>query len=88
MTTNASKPNSLRPLEGYTAMTDADIVARAMAVLNGMTGNSNFQNVPVDLTAFRPLWRISPPRSSLKMPPARGAPGFFGPLSGKPMWPR
>jgi len=53
MTTTAAKAKSLRPLEGYAAMTDADIVARATAVQSGMTGNSNFQNLPVDLTAFK-----------------------------------
>jgi DNA-binding protein YbaB len=53
MTTKVSKPKSIKPLEGYTNMTDADVVARAMAVLTGMTGNSNFQSLPVDLTAFK-----------------------------------
>jgi hypothetical protein len=53
MTTKASKTKSIRPLEGYTIMTDADIVARALAVQSGMTGNSNFQNLPVDLAAFK-----------------------------------
>ena len=53
MTIKVSKPKSIRPLEGYTNMTDADVVARAMAVLTGMTGNSNFQNLPVDLPTFK-----------------------------------
>ena len=53
MTTKVPKSKSIKPLEGYTAMTDADLVARAMAVLNGMTGNSNFQNLPVDLATFK-----------------------------------
>jgi hypothetical protein len=34
-------------------MTDADIVARATAVQTGMTGNSNFPTLPVDLAAFK-----------------------------------
>jgi|SRR5579883_899650 len=53
MTTKASKPKLIKPLEGYTNMTDADIVARATAVLAGMTGNSNFPNLPVDLGKFK-----------------------------------
>jgi hypothetical protein len=53
MTTKTPKPKLIKPLEGYTAMTDADLVARGTAVQTGMTGNSNFQNPPVDLTAFK-----------------------------------
>src|SRR6266446_9767199 len=34
-------------------MTDADIVARATAAQTGMTGNSNFQNLPVGLATFK-----------------------------------
>jgi len=53
MTTATPKVKLIRPLEGYTSMTDADIIARATAVLTGMTGNSNFPNSPVDLSAFK-----------------------------------
>jgi hypothetical protein len=53
MTTKVSKPKVIKPLEGYTSMTDADIVARAAAVQTGLTGNPNFQNLPVDLAAFK-----------------------------------
>jgi len=53
MTTNVTKVKEIKALEGYTRMTDADIVARATAVQTGMTGNSNFQNLPVDLKAFK-----------------------------------
>src|SRR5437899_5145757 len=52
MTTNLTKVKEIKALEGYTRMTDADIVARATAVQTGMTGNSNFQNLPVDLATF------------------------------------
>jgi hypothetical protein len=53
MTTKTPKEKLIKPLEGYTGMTDADIVARGIAVQTGMTGNSNFQNLPVDLAAFK-----------------------------------
>ena len=53
MTTNLTKVKEIKALEGYTRMTDADIVARATAVQTGMTGNSNFQNLPVDLATFK-----------------------------------
>jgi hypothetical protein len=39
-----SKPKKnkpIKPLEGYTAMSDADVVARGMAVETGLTGNSD-----------------------------------------------
>ena len=52
MTTNTPE-KSLKPLEGYSIMTDATLVTRATAVYTGMTGNSNFQNLPVDPTAFK-----------------------------------
>jgi hypothetical protein len=51
--TATPKVKLIRPLEGYTSMTDADIIARATAVVTGMTGNSNFPNPPVDLVAFK-----------------------------------
>jgi hypothetical protein len=53
MTKKVPKPKSIKPLEGYTSMTDADLVARAMAVLAALTGNSNFQNLPVDLATLK-----------------------------------
>jgi hypothetical protein len=53
MTTKVPKPKYIKPLEGYTNISDADVVARAMAVLAGMTGNPNFPNLPVDLAAVK-----------------------------------
>ena len=53
MTSQARKVVKIKPLEGYTAMSDADIVQRGTAVQTGMTGNSNFQNLPVDLAALK-----------------------------------
>ena len=53
MTTKVTKVKEIKALEGYTRMTDADIVARATAAQTGMTGNSNFQNLPLDLATFK-----------------------------------
>src|SRR5262249_11412686 len=53
MTTNVTQLKQIKALEGYTRMTDSDIVARATAVQTGMIGNSNFQNLPVDLPTFK-----------------------------------
>ena len=47
------KPKPIKPPEGYTNMTDADVAARAMAVQTGIAGNSNFQDVRGDLTALK-----------------------------------
>src|SRR5882762_5966520 len=46
MTTQAKKVVKIKPLEGYTVMSDADIVQRGTAAQTGLTGNSNFQNLP------------------------------------------
>jgi hypothetical protein len=52
MSTKKVKVPKIRPLEGYNGMSDADIVARATAALTGLTGNSNFPTLPVDLATF------------------------------------
>ena len=51
--TTKTKIKQIKPLEGYTVMSDADIVQRGTAVDTGMTGNSNFPNSPVDLAALK-----------------------------------
>jgi len=48
-----SKGPKVKPLEGYGSMSDADVVARGRAAETGLTGNSNFQNLPVDLAALK-----------------------------------
>ena len=53
MTTKAKKVVKIKPLEGYTAMSDPDVVHRGTAVQTGLTGNLNFQNLPVDLAALK-----------------------------------
>ena len=51
----AKPPNipKIKPLEAYDQMSDHDVVVRGTAVQTGMTGNSNFQNSPVDLAALK-----------------------------------
>ena len=53
MTTQSKKVVKLKPLEGYAAMSDDDVVHVGMAVQTGLTGNSNFQNLPVDLAVLK-----------------------------------
>src|SRR2546427_173631 len=51
-----SKPKKnklIKPLEGYTAMSDDDVVLRGTAVVTGLTGNSHFQILPVDLATLK-----------------------------------
>jgi hypothetical protein len=47
------KVPKIKPLEGYGGMSDANVVARGTAAETGLTGNSNFQNQPVDLAALK-----------------------------------
>src|SRR5579862_5414114 len=49
----AKKIKPIKPLEGYTAMSDPDVVSRGTAVQTGMTGNANFTTPPVDLAALK-----------------------------------
>jgi len=51
MRTHATK--HLRVNVGYGPMSDKDVAAAAVAVLDGLPGNTNFPNSPVDLTAFK-----------------------------------
>jgi hypothetical protein len=50
-----SKPKSklIKPLEGYTAMSDDDVVSRGKAVVTGLTGNTHFATLPVDLATLK-----------------------------------
>ena len=51
-----SKPNKnklIKPLEGYTAMSDDDVVSRGTAVVTGLTGNTHFTTLPVDLVTLK-----------------------------------
>jgi len=51
----AKKPKvpKIKPLENYDAMSDLDVVVRGTAAQTGLTGNTNFTNLPVDLTALK-----------------------------------
>ena len=51
-----SKPNGnkpIKPLEGYTAMSDDDVASVGAAVVTGLTGNSLFLNPSVDLATLK-----------------------------------
>ncbi|HEY2383630.1 MAG TPA: fibronectin type III domain-containing protein [Terriglobia bacterium] len=52
MSVSKAKVVTIRPLESYNKMSDADIVQRGTAVVTGLTGNSNFTSLPVDLAAL------------------------------------
>ncbi|HEY2383108.1 MAG TPA: fibronectin type III domain-containing protein [Terriglobia bacterium] len=47
------KTPSIKPLEGYSGMSDTGIVVRGTAIQTGMTGNSKFPNPPVDLAVLK-----------------------------------
>lgn len=49
----SKRTKSIKPLEGYSAMSDTDIVVRGTAIVTGLTGNSKFPNSPVDLAALK-----------------------------------
>ena len=51
--TTKTKVVKIKPLEGYTSMSDADVVHRGTAVVTGLTGNSNFTTLPVDLATLK-----------------------------------
>jgi hypothetical protein len=51
-----SKPKKnkpIKPLEGYTAMSDDDVAVVGTAVVTGLTGNSQFPTLPVDLATLK-----------------------------------
>jgi len=43
-----SQTKVIKPLEAYGGLPAVDVVTRGTAVVTQMTGNSNFQNPPVD----------------------------------------
>jgi hypothetical protein len=55
-----SKPNKnkpIKPLEGYTAMSDDDVASMGTVVVNGLAGNSLFLAPPEPLTLLSPRGR-------------------------------
>lgn len=51
----STKPKvvKIRPIEGFATMSDTDVIQKATSVVTGMTGNSNYTNVPVDLAVLK-----------------------------------
>lgn len=43
----------IKPLEAYTGATPESVETRGMTVYNGLNGNSNYTNLPVDLPTFK-----------------------------------
>src|ERR1051326_3300308 len=48
-----SKLKTIQALEGFSKLSDADVVSRGTLVQTKMTGNANFSNPPVDLAALK-----------------------------------
>ncbi|HYR85618.1 MAG TPA: fibronectin type III domain-containing protein [Terriglobia bacterium] len=48
-----SKPKKIKPIDGFSNVSDADVVSRAANVQTHMTGNANFPDPPVDLAALK-----------------------------------
>ena len=48
-----AKEKVIRPLDGFSDASDADVVTRGTAVVTNMTGNPNFPNPPVDLAVVK-----------------------------------
>ena len=50
---NTTQQKLIKPLEDYNRLVDADLIARATAVLTGLTGNTNYANPPIDLATLK-----------------------------------
>jgi hypothetical protein len=48
-----SKPKMIKPIDGFTGVSDADVLSRGNNVQTCLTGNTNFPNLPVDLAALK-----------------------------------
>src|SRR5947209_1147426 len=48
-----STVKKIRPLDGFSNASEADVVSRGTAIQTNMTGNSNFANPPVDLAVLK-----------------------------------
>ncbi len=48
-----SKPKEIKPIDGFSNVSDADVVSRATNIQTQMTGNASFPNPPVDLAALK-----------------------------------
>ena len=52
-TPTKAKTQRIRPLENYTRLTDQDVVSLSTGVASGLTGNSHFTTLPVDLAILK-----------------------------------
>jgi hypothetical protein len=48
-----AKPKLIKPLDGFSNVSDADVVSRGTNIQTSMTGNPHFPNPPVDLAALK-----------------------------------
>jgi hypothetical protein len=48
-----SQTKTIKPFEAYSRMPDGEVVTRGTAVVNKMSGNSDFQKPPVDLSGLQ-----------------------------------
>ena len=53
MTTKKPKLNIIKPQLGFVALTDADLVARATAVQDGLNSNAAYPSPPVDMPGLK-----------------------------------
>jgi hypothetical protein len=47
------KPKKIKPIDGFTNVSDADVVARGTNIQTSMTGNANFPSPPVDMATLK-----------------------------------
>jgi len=47
------KPKKIKPIDGFSNVSDADVVARGTNIQTCMTGNANFPNPPVDMATLK-----------------------------------
>src|SRR6059036_206894 len=48
-----TKPKKIKPLDGFSNVSDADVVSRCTNIQTSMTNNPHFPNPPVDLAALK-----------------------------------
>src|SRR5206468_6607143 len=48
-----SKPKMIKAIDGFTGVSDGDVLSRGTNVQTSMTGNPNFPNPPVDLAVLK-----------------------------------
>src|ERR1051325_2236161 len=48
-----SQAKMIKSIDGFTRVSDTDVLARGTNVLTKLTGNANFPNLPVDLATLK-----------------------------------